>query len=104
MKTFIQIATAAVFVAASTGAFAQAAAPAAPAAKGPGPCTQIEKACESAGFVKGQAKQGSGVYVDCVKPIVSGQPQPKNATRPLPSVDPALVQACRAKPHPKKTK
>jgi hypothetical protein len=104
MKSFVLIATAAVFVAASTGAFAQATAPAAPAAKGDGPCAQIEKACASAGFVKSQAKQGNGLFVDCVKPIVSGQPQPKNAVRPLPSIDQGVVQACRAKPHPKKTK
>lgn len=103
MKSIFQIATVMALVAASNGAWSQAATPT-PAPKGEGPCAPIVKACTSAGFVKHQAKQGNGLYRDCVTPIVSGQPQPKNAVRPLPSVDPGAVQACRAKPHPKKTK
>lgn len=34
------------------------------------PCVRIEKACKDAGFVKGGAKEGKGLFVDCVKPIL----------------------------------
>src|SRR4051812_29788423 len=63
------------------------------------PCEQIKKACEAAGFIKGEAKQGNGLWVDCIDPVMRGQAQPKKATKPLPPVDAALVAACKAK-HP----
>jgi hypothetical protein len=71
---------------------------AAPAALGaPGPCEQIVEACKSAGFVKGDARQGYGLWRDCINPIMRGTPQPPRADRPLPPVSPDLVAACRQK-------
>ncbi len=65
----------------------------------PGPCDQIKTACKSAGFVEGDYQQGYGLWVDCVDPIMQGKKQPPKADKPLPSVDPALVAACKQK-HP----
>ena len=59
------------------------------------PCEQITKACESAGFSYGTAKQGNGIAADCTVPIMQGTPQPKRATLPLPQIDPQLISACR---------
>jgi hypothetical protein len=46
-----------------------------------GPCEQIIAACTNAGFVKGDAREGYGLWRDCVDP--------------LPAVSPELVAACR---------
>jgi hypothetical protein len=73
--------------------FAQTPAP--PNRGGTGPCRQIVQACESAGFVRGDAREGYGLYRDCVNVIVHGTPRPANADKPLPSVPPQLVAACR---------
>ena len=64
-----------------------------------GPCGQIEAACLAAGFLKGDAKEGFGLFKDCVDPIMKGTPQPPNAVKRLPAVPPDLVAACKAK-HP----
>jgi hypothetical protein len=64
-----------------------------------GPCKEIKEACEKAGFVKGEAKQGTGLWVDCIDPIMQGVAQPASAKKPLPKVNPALVTACKEK-HP----
>ncbi|QDK37767.1 hypothetical protein [Bdellovibrio sp. NC01] len=37
------------------------------------PCQEIKKACESAGFVKGEHKEKKGLYKDCVQPVLAGQ-------------------------------
>jgi len=60
-------------------------------------CEQIKTACESAGFVKGQAKEGNGLWRDCVDPIMRGTTQPKKAGKPLPQVDATAVSDCKAK-------
>jgi len=65
------------------------------AEQAPGPCEQIVEACKSSGFVKGDARLGYGLWRDCIDPIVRGTPQPANADKPLPSVTPELVAACR---------
>ena len=44
-----------------------------------GPCKQIEQACEKAGFVKGEAREGYGLWVDCIDPIMKGASQPAKA-------------------------
>ncbi len=62
-----------------------------------GPCEQIVQACRNAGFVKGAAKQGDGLWLDCVNPIMQGVTTVPGATKPLPAVDPGLVTACKAK-------
>jgi len=61
---------------------------------GGGPCQQIRAACQQAGFEQGGAKGGNGPLVDCVRPIVQGTPPRPNA-KPLPQVDPQLVEACK---------
>lgn len=66
----------------------------------PGPCKQIAEACKSAGFIKGDWKNGDGLWRDCVNPIVQGQTTVPGATKPLPTVDAGVVAACKAK-HPK---
>jgi len=53
------------------------------------PCKQIEQACTSAGFVKGEAAQGKGLYKNCVQPILKGQSV--NGV----TVDPSVVSACK---------
>lgn len=68
-------------------------------AGGNGPCEQIKQACETAGFVKGQAKEGTGLWVDCIDPIMKGTAQPAKAKKALPTVDAGTVAACKAK-HP----
>jgi hypothetical protein len=65
----------------------------------PVPCEQIVAACTNAGFVKGDAKLGYGLYVDCVDPIMRGATQPAKADKPLPSVAPEIIAACKQK-HP----
>jgi hypothetical protein len=64
-----------------------------------GPCKEIAEACAKAGFVKGEAKQGYGLWVDCIDPIMKGMQQPSNAKKPLPRVGVDVVNACKAK-HP----
>jgi class 3 adenylate cyclase len=61
------------------------------------PCRHIRLACEQAGFVFGALRDGSGLQVDCVRPIMRGTPQPRTASRPLPQIDPQIVDACRAR-------
>lgn len=39
----------------------------------PGPCHRIRVACESVGYAKGKHKPNKGLYVDCMKPVISGQ-------------------------------
>jgi serine/threonine protein kinase len=74
-----------------------AATPSAAAATIERPCEQISNACENAGFVYGRMKQGNGLSADCIIPLVLGTPQPKEASKPLPQIDPKIVAACREK-------
>jgi hypothetical protein len=61
----------------------------------PPPCEQIVAACLNAGFVKGDARAGYGLWADCVDPIMRGSQQPPRADKPLPAVPPDVVAACR---------
>ena len=79
---------------------AQAApAPPAPAQAAPGapmrPCAQIREACAQAGFIFNGANMGVGILVDCIRPIMAGTPQRRQAAKPLPEIDPQLVVACK---------
>lgn len=65
--------------------------------QGHGPCHEIRKACLAAGFVEGDWKQGYGLWRDCINPTMQGLTSVPGATKPLPSVDPSLVSACKAK-------
>ena len=67
------------------------------AAQGQGPCQQIRAACEGAGFVQGAARDGIGLQIHCIMPIMQARQQPLSARRPLPKVDPQLVADCRAR-------
>src|SRR5436305_12022311 len=67
------------------------------AAQGRGPCAQIKEACQDAGFVQGAAREGIGLQIHCVAPIIQGTTQPPTARRPLPKIDPQLVEGCRAR-------
>jgi N-acetylglucosamine-6-sulfatase len=59
------------------------------------PCGQITAACQRAGFVLGGARDGKGLEVHCIEPIMQGTAQPRKATTPLPLVDPQLVASCK---------
>jgi hypothetical protein len=61
------------------------------------PCLKIKEACEQAGFKQGAAGEGFGLQVDCIRPIIDGAPQKASAGKPLPTVDAAIVAACKAK-------
>jgi hypothetical protein len=61
----------------------------------PASCQQIVAACKTAGFVKGDYEQGYGLWADCVNPIMRGTQAPRQADKPLPSVSPELVAACK---------
>ena len=58
---------------------------------GAGPCKQISNACVAAGYYKGGAKQGRGLYRNCIQPLLGG------AAVANVSVDAGTVQACIAK-------
>jgi class 3 adenylate cyclase len=61
------------------------------------PCVQIRVACEQAGFAQGAVRTGNGIQLDCVRPIMQGTPQPRSASKPLPQIDPQIVEACKAR-------
>jgi hypothetical protein len=65
------------------------------AEQAPAACEQIVAACTNAGFVRGDYQKGYGLWTDCVNPIVRGTKQPAKADKPLPSVSPELVAACK---------
>jgi hypothetical protein len=58
-------------------------------------CKQIVMACKSAGFVQGDYQKGYGLWTDCVRPIMRGTQQPRQADKQLPSVSPELIAACK---------
>jgi hypothetical protein len=60
-----------------------------------GSCQQIKNACRNAGFVPGGGVH-DGLLLACFNPIIQGTAQPRAASRPLPAIDPQLVNACRA--------
>jgi hypothetical protein len=70
-------------------------APAQPAPMRGGACAQIAAACKQAGFAPQAANTGAGLGVDCIRPIMAGTPQRKQATKPLPQIDPQVVAACK---------
>jgi len=62
----------------------------------PRPCAAIRQVCLQAGFVRNGARAGEGLVIDCIRPIMQGMPQRVRASKPLPALDPALIEACRA--------
>jgi hypothetical protein len=59
-------------------------------------CEEIRAACVQAGFVRGGAKGGDGVMVDCIRPVMQGTFQRPRANKPLPRISSQLVAACKA--------
>jgi hypothetical protein len=55
------------------------------------PCLEIKKACEAGGFVKGDHKDGKGLYKDCMQKLANGE------TVVGVSVTPDMVSACKQK-------
>jgi hypothetical protein len=62
-----------------------------------GPCEQIVQACKNAGFVLGDVKEGNGLIVDCIRPIMNGAAQPTKAKLALPQVSSNMVAECKTK-------
>jgi mono/diheme cytochrome c family protein len=65
-------------------------------AQNQGACRQIRLVCEGAGFTPGAARDGVGLQVHCIMPIMQARAQPPSARRPLPRVSPQLVADCEA--------
>src|SRR5262245_1993478 len=61
-----------------------------------GPCQQVRETCRAAGFTPGGAKEGTGILIDCITPIMRGTTQRPKATKPLPQIDVQVVQACKS--------
>ena len=59
-------------------------------------CGQIRAACQEAGFVQGGAREGIGLQVHCIMPIMQARAQPLTARKSLPKVNPQLVANCKA--------
>src|SRR5262249_24542002 len=59
-------------------------------------CAEIRAACKQAGFIRGRAKTGEGIFVDCIAPIMRGTAQPRRASKPLPQINSQLVADCKA--------
>jgi hypothetical protein len=74
----------------------KAAAPVAQPGRPSAACEQIAQACKSAGFIFGDYREGNGLWVDCLTPIMNGAEQPSTARISLPEVSPDLVAACKA--------
>ncbi len=37
------------------------------------PCMEVKKACEAAGFTKGDHKEGKGLHKDCMQKLANGE-------------------------------
>jgi ribosome maturation protein Sdo1 len=55
------------------------------------PCASLKKACEAAGFQVGKAKEGKGLFKDCMQKLAKGESVPGVNV----SVD--EIAACKAK-------
>jgi len=60
-----------------------------------GPCAEVRAICEQAGFVQGGYREGNGLRLHCIHPIMQGIRQPQSVRKPLPPVNSQLVRACR---------
>jgi sulfite dehydrogenase (cytochrome) subunit B len=65
-------------------------------AQNQGACRQIRLVCEGAGFTPGAAREGVGLQVHCIMPIMQARAQPPTARKPLPRISPQLVADCEA--------
>jgi lipoprotein-anchoring transpeptidase ErfK/SrfK len=62
-----------------------------------GACGKIRTACQAAGFAQGAAREGIGLQLHCIMPIMQSAAQPASARRPLPKIDPRLVADCKTR-------
>jgi len=69
--------------------YAQSATP-----KSEDPCAQIVQACKAAGYKEGEAKEGEGLWYDCVDLIMKGK---KPTGKKQPDVSSQAISACRTK-------
>jgi lipoprotein-anchoring transpeptidase ErfK/SrfK len=76
--------------------FGMAAPMAAAVAQEQGACGQIRASCMAAGFMQGAAREGIGLQIHCIIPIMQARAQPSTARKPLPKVSPQLVADCKA--------
>lgn len=53
------------------------------------PCMVIKKACEDAHFEKGEAKNGNGLFMNCMKPLMEGKAVPGV------QVESSVIEGCR---------
>ncbi|MFL6795805.1 MAG: L,D-transpeptidase family protein [Xanthobacteraceae bacterium] len=60
-----------------------------------GACAEIRAACLTAGFVQGAAREGVGLQMHCMMPIMQARPQPATARKALPKINAQLVAQCR---------
>ena len=60
------------------------------------PCDQIMATCRHAGFHPGSVNSGVDLTEDCIRPIMRGTAQRKQATKALPEIDPGVVARCKA--------
>ena len=68
--------------------------PSVPNMQGMYPCAQISRSCKEAGFIK-NGRGGKSIMSDCIVPLMDGKPQPSDAAKPLPQVDPQIIAACK---------
>ena len=64
-------------------------------AQAPGACRQIRQACQDAGFIQGAFREGVGLQIHCIMPIMQARSQPPTARKPLPKVNSKLVADCK---------
>ena len=64
------------------------------------PCDQITASCREAGFLPGSVNGGVDLTEDCIRPMMQGTAQRKQATKALPQIDPRVVAACKAEGGP----
>jgi lipoprotein-anchoring transpeptidase ErfK/SrfK len=83
------------FVTVSLLVFGMAAPMTAAMAQDQGSCRQIRAACMAAGFIQGAARDGIGLQVHCIVPIMEARAQPSTARKPLPKVSQQLVADCK---------
>jgi len=58
------------------------------------PCARLAAACQDAGFSHGGGEPGTGVFRDCVAPLLQGKSVNAQG-KPLPRIEPELLSACR---------
>lgn len=63
------------------------------------PCAPLAKACKLAGYSYGGWKTNSGLYHNCLYPIIQGHKNPADLEKKV-TIDESTLSACRATKHP----